>query len=270
MRGVWKTKEEIPFLVSPVLESGAFLYSKANEAMQAHRAPGAIRMQITPGTPTHSQKQFEWIWLKLIGACIAVMVIIGSGAPASWSQQTPEPLLRLELSRAVRPWEFLPVTGTRAALLGNESGRMEAWVYPLKIFRDFHLKFHTEGRVLMAEALARTVTVRPESASVLYAGDTFTVRETFIVPVREQGALILLDVETEQPLEIEARFIEIFSWNGQRHSERHIWTGRGHSMRFILERNREDSRRWWVRRQRRSLMLNFRRTIRNRRRVRSG
>src|SRR5713226_1333424 len=206
MRGVWKTKEEIPFLVSPVLESGAFLYSKANEAMQAHRAPGAIRMQITPGTPTHSQKQFEWIWLKLIGACIAVMVIIGSGAPASWRQQTPEPLLRLELSRAVRPWEFLPITGTRAALLGNESGRMEAWVYPLKIFRDFHLRFHTEGRVLMAEALARTVTARPESASILYAGDTFTVRETFFVPVREQGAVVILDVETEQPLEIEAVF----------------------------------------------------------------
>ena len=39
MRGVWKTKEEIPFLASAVLESGAFLYSKANEAMQAHRTP---------------------------------------------------------------------------------------------------------------------------------------------------------------------------------------------------------------------------------------
>jgi len=112
----------------------------------------------------------------------------------------------LELSRAVRPWEFLPVTGTRAGLLGDESGRMEAWVYPLKIFREFHLKFHTEGRVLAAEGLARTVTVRPESATIFYASDTFNVRETFFVPVGEQGAVILLDVETEQPLEIEAAF----------------------------------------------------------------
>src|SRR5213076_2560002 len=83
---------------------------------------------------------------------------------------------------------------------------MEAWVYPLKMFRDFHLKFHTERRLLAAEALARTVTVRPESATILYAGDTFSVRETFFVPVREQGAVIVLDVETEQPLEIEAAF----------------------------------------------------------------
>jgi len=32
------------------------------------------------------------------------------------------------------------------------------------------------------------------------------VRETFFVPVREEGAVILLEVETEQPLEIEAAF----------------------------------------------------------------
>src|SRR5467141_358635 len=163
-------------------------------------------MHITLGTLRHSQKQFGWIRLKLISACIGAMAIMGMGAPAGWSQQTPEPAPRLELSRAVRPWEFLPITGTRAGLLVNECGRMEAWVYPLKIFRDFHLKFHTEGRALPAEALARTVTVRPESATILYAGDTFRVRETFFVPVREQGALIILDVETEQPLEIEAAF----------------------------------------------------------------
>ena len=141
-----------------------------------------------------------------IGACIATAVIMGIGAPAGWSQQPEEKPHDLELSRRVRPWEFLPVTGMRAGLLGNESGRMEAWVYPLKIFRDFHLRFHTEARALAAEALARTVTVQPESATILYAGDTFTVRETFFVPVREQGAVIFLDVETEQPLEIEAAF----------------------------------------------------------------
>jgi glycogen debranching enzyme len=163
-------------------------------------------MHTTPGTPIYFQKLFQWMRLTLFGACLAATVILGIGAPAGWGQQAQEKSGDLELSRAVRPWEFLPVTGTRAGLLGNESGRMEAWVYPLKILREFHLKFHSEGRVLPAEALARTITVRPESSTILYAADTFTVRETFFVPVREQGALIILDVETEQPLEIEAAF----------------------------------------------------------------
>ena len=112
----------------------------------------------------------------------------------------------LSLSRPVRPWEFLSATGTRAGIFGNESGTFEAWVYPLKIFRGFHLLFHVRGRVLAAESLARTVTVQPESCSILYASDEFQVRETAIVPVHEPGAVFLIEVETTEPLEIEAVF----------------------------------------------------------------
>jgi len=112
----------------------------------------------------------------------------------------------VESTRAVRPWEFLSAVGMRAGLLGNEAGRMEAWVYPLKIFRDFHLKFHVDGQTLSADSLARTLITRPESSTIVYTGDTFSVRETFFAPVREPGAVILLEVETESPLEIEAVF----------------------------------------------------------------
>jgi glycogen debranching enzyme len=197
--------------------------------MQARDAAGAARMLTTPGKAVHSPKQFEWTRVRFFSTCLASALLLGIGTPVAWSQQMETKAHELELSRAVRPWEFLPITGTRAGLLGNESGRMEAWVYPLKILREFHLKFHTEGRVLAAKSLARTVTVRPESATILYAGDTFTVRETFFVPVQEQGAVIVLDVETEQPLEIEAAFHRDFQlewpaalgatyldWNAQR------------------------------------------------------
>ena len=116
----------------------------------------------------------------------------------------------LELSRPVRSWEFLPIVGMQAGLFGKESGQMEAWVYPLKIFRNFHLTFHVEGRALPAESLVRTLIIHPESATLVYAGDNWSVRETLFVPVHEPGAVILLEVETEQPLEIEAGFIGDF------------------------------------------------------------
>ena len=117
----------------------------------------------------------------------------------------------MELSRTVRSWEFLPVVGTRAGLFGNETGRFEAWVYPLKIFREFHLTFHVDGRALPAESLARTLTVRPESATVWYVGDSFRVKETMLVPVHEPGAIIQLEIETAQPLEVEAAFVGDFA-----------------------------------------------------------
>src|SRR6266436_2052738 len=178
--------------------------------------------------------------LRLLGACIAATMIAGITAPIGSSQRAKEKPREMELSRAVRPWEFLPITGTRARRLGDESGRMEAWVYPLKIFREFHLKFHTPGRVLAAEALARTVTVRPESATILYAGDTFTVRETFFVPVREQGALIILDVETEQPVEIEAVFHRDFQleWPAALGATYLDWAAAQHAFYFGEERKK--------------------------------
>jgi glycogen debranching enzyme len=119
---------------------------------------------------------------------------------ASTQSQNVEP------SRTARPWEFFCATGTRGGLFGNESGNVEAWVYPLKIFRNFHLRFLTEGRSLPAESLVRTVSVRPESSVIIYTGDTFSVRETLFVPVHEAGAVIKFDVETAHPLEIEAAF----------------------------------------------------------------
>ena len=134
------------------------------------------------------------------GFRLAAILLFGLAAAAA---QTTQPL---ELTRTIRAWEFLPVVGERAGLFGDETGRFEAWVYPLKIFRGFHLTFHVADRALPAESLARTLTVRPESASILYAGDSFRVRETLCVPVNEPGAVIQLEVETEQPLEIEAGF----------------------------------------------------------------
>ncbi|HKW16705.1 MAG TPA: amylo-alpha-1,6-glucosidase [Terriglobales bacterium] len=116
----------------------------------------------------------------------------------------------LELSRPARPWEFFCATGTRAGVFGNESGNLEAWVYPLKLFRDFHVRFLTDGHSLPAESLVRTVSVRPESSSIHYSGDTFSVIETVFVPVHEAGAVILFDVETSHPLEIEAAFTRDF------------------------------------------------------------
>ncbi|MBZ5655751.1 MAG: hypothetical protein LAO56_10815 [Acidobacteriia bacterium] len=141
------------------------------------------------------------------GWASVVAFLLWAALAAAAEQPVHSPL---ELSRPVRTWEFLPIVGTRAGLFGNESGQMEAWVYPLKIFRDFCLTFHVDGRALPAESLVRTLIVHPESATLVYAGDNFSVRETFFVPVREPGAAILFDVETEQPLEIEANFIGDF------------------------------------------------------------
>jgi glycogen debranching enzyme len=145
------------------------------------------------------------------GAALAAQAAAPAAAPVAAPVPDNDQPSTLELTRPVRTWEFLSAVGTRAGIFGNESGRVEAWVYPLKIFRGFHLRFRTEGKVLDADSLARTVTVHPESTTILYTGDTFSVKETFFVPVNEPGAIIQFEIETESPLEIEAAFHRDFT-----------------------------------------------------------
>lgn len=176
-----------------------------------------------------------WLKISLFRGFSALLIGLFCAVCAA-QQSSPS----LELTRTVRAWEFLPIVGTRAGLFGNETGRFEAWVYPLKIFRDFHLTFHVDGRALPAESLARTLTVRPESASILYAGDSFRVRETLCVPVNEPGAVILLDIETEQPLEIEATFIGDFQleWPAALGGTYSYWDEKEHAFIFGEETRR--------------------------------
>jgi hypothetical protein len=143
---------------------------------------------------------FRRKWLSLATIVLHLSLVLCSTAFAARSGQS------LELSRPVRPWEFVSVVGTRAAIFGNEQGNLEAWVYPLKIFRNFHLRFHVDGATIPAEALARTLIVHPETTTIVYTGDTFSVRETLFVPVHEPGAVISFEINTTDSLEIEAAF----------------------------------------------------------------
>ncbi len=188
-----------------MLEFAPIPYIEGAATLQASRA-NSQPQEKTAMNPCIIRVWWSCLFFRALRVICVFEVWLFCGAVSPAQQSAPA----LELTRTIRTWEFLPVVGTRAGVFGNEAGQFEAWVYPLKIFRDFHLTFHVGDRALPAETLARTLTVRPESASILYVGDSFRVRETLCVPVSEAGAVILLDVETEQPLEVEASFIADF------------------------------------------------------------
>ena len=147
------------------------------------------------------------IWRKLSAVtailAAAVMASAASGQTATATHSRDGGLL---IERPARTWEFLCAVGKKAGVFGNESGRVEAWVYPLKVLRDFHVTIHHDGKSIPAETLVRTIEARPEETTLVLAGDTFSIRETFFVPVDEAGSVITFEVETEQPLEIEVAF----------------------------------------------------------------
>ena len=116
----------------------------------------------------------------------------------------------LQISRPVRAWEFLDATGPRAGLLGFESGVLEAYVYPLKIFGGMRLRFVSGAQVIPGESIARRIMSRPGSYTITYAGDDFQVSETLVVPVDEPGGVVLLDVQARSPLRVDVEFVKDF------------------------------------------------------------
>ena len=136
-----------------------------------------------------------------------------------------------ELSRPARPWEFVDAVGQHSGLLGNESGRFEAWVYPIKIFRDFDLTFVLADRRIPASSLVRRLVMRPEGPTLTFTSDSFTVNESWLAPPDEKGAIVRFEIDTWEPLQIEAAFTRDFqlmwpaglggtymSWNASMHA----------------------------------------------------
>ena len=142
--------------------------SKGIRALQVHESRSVTRdrdrgnrKNSIPFLSSPQQRRFASSAAQLAITLLSFAIL---SAPSPLDAQTVIPAGKsisfaaehLELSRTVRPWEFLSAVGTEAGLFGNESGTVEAWVYPLKILRDFHLRLHTDRRVIDADTLART------------------------------------------------------------------------------------------------------------------
>ncbi len=135
----------------------------------------------------------------------------------------------IELTGPVRPAEYLGVVGPRAAWLGLETGEAELWVHPLKVGNGFRLSFMTPryGAPIPGDQVARTVQVRPELATITYSHAAFQVRQHILAPAdtATSGLLVLLEVDTPEPLDIVAEFEPVlnYMWPGSLGGQYAYW-----------------------------------------------
>lgn len=124
----------------------------------------------------------------------------------------------LELTRPIRRGAVWSAIGRRAAILGSEDGRSEAWIYPLQLVSDLRLSFRFAlppvgseiPPEIPAQDVATRITVRPEATTLTYVHGAFTVRQIVFVPLTRPGAIMLLDVDAHAPLKISVHFEPTF------------------------------------------------------------
>jgi len=133
------------------------------------------------------------------------------------------------------PRRFISVHGRRAAIFGYPQGSqsdyfadgLEMWVYPVQIFRSYHVTFRSEGTTtgIDGQTILRRIISSPEAVTRVYAGPDFIVREKLFVPLEEPGAIISYDVEGARSIDIEIRFIPVLDamWPASIGGQETIW-----------------------------------------------
>ncbi len=145
--------------------------------------------------------------LLLIITCSALRVLAQDGLMPAFKLQSNE----IELQRRAQPATYFDKVGRKFAVLGAESGAFEAWAYPLKLLRNFEFSFFigSSTEPIRGRDIVRYISATPEATTLTYTFQSFTVRAHYIAPINEAGALILLEVNTTEPLGIVCSFLPV-------------------------------------------------------------
>lgn len=117
----------------------------------------------------------------------------------------------IELRRLAQPNTYFDKVGRKFAILGYESGSFEAWAYPLKLLRNFELSFliGSSTEPVLGKDIVRSISVTPAATTLTYAFQSFTVKATHVAAIDEPGAVLLLAVDTTEPLTVVCSFLPV-------------------------------------------------------------
>jgi glycogen debranching enzyme len=145
-----------------------------------------------------------------------IIFILACSAAQAWALDGLIPRFAFEpcdigFKRPARPSAYFDKAGRKFSILGMESGTFEAWAYPLKILRDFEFSFlvGTSSRLIPGRDIVRSVSVTPAVTTLTFVYQSFTVQASFLTPVDESGAVILLAVDSTEPLTIICGFLPV-------------------------------------------------------------
>ncbi len=144
------------------------------------------------------------------------LLLLWMGPSSLFSQAGLIPRFNLEpceiaLERPAQSNTYFDKVGRKFAILGYESGSCEAWAYPLKLLRNFEFSFliGSSTQPIPGKDIVRYVSVTPAATTLTYAFQSFTVKAVFVTSIDEPGAIILLAVDTTEPLTIICSFLPV-------------------------------------------------------------
>jgi glycogen debranching enzyme len=111
----------------------------------------------------------------------------------------------LAISRETASTKALSVLGPRGALLGQQDGRYEAWIFPWKIFGNMRITANMQDYPVPIDVNdhAAEIEVKPDHTTITYSHANFTVRQIMVAPKQSSdgtGVLVFYQIEAVRPM----------------------------------------------------------------------
>jgi glycogen debranching enzyme len=147
---------------------------------------------------------------------LVASALLAAAMPAS-GEDKPDARLSMQTD-AVAPERFVAAHGERALLMGYSGAGLEAWAYPIQLFRNYRVSFLAGGsdEAIPGVKILRRIVYRPEEIVRIYVGPDFEVREHLFVPLNKPGVVLTYEVEGRREVRIEVSFLPVLNlmWPG--------------------------------------------------------
>jgi glycogen debranching enzyme len=118
----------------------------------------------------------------------------------------------LKIVREAIPSRPFTVVGPRGAILGQQDGAFEAWIFPWKLFSNLRISAEMQNYPVPIDVneQAAVIEVRPDHTTITFAHANFTIREILFAPRNAPdgaGVLAFFQVEAIRPITLTFQFI---------------------------------------------------------------
>ena len=116
----------------------------------------------------------------------------------------------LTITRGVEPTKPFSVAGDRGAIFGEQSGKFETWIYPVKILSDFGITAELADYPVPIDVSAQSavVEVAPAMTTITYSHAAFTVKQHMFATRGDTAAaaVVLFEIDSVRPMRLTFRF----------------------------------------------------------------
>jgi glycogen debranching enzyme len=116
-----------------------------------------------------------------------------------------------DITSDIMPIRPFSVIGPRGALLGQQDGSFEAWIFPWKILSHMTITADMKDYAVPIDVneQAATIDVQPGHTTITFSHANFTVRETLFAPQHAPdgaGALVFFEIQAVRPMALTFSF----------------------------------------------------------------